>query len=176
MLQHLIVWKKHLQTATTNLIALAMFLINGELFFSWKKGFSYETWEKYPVGYFQNGKQIWKRRRYVVGTVVMLIWKHFLEIILSSTSQKFLGCISLVYSFAPLAARLQPFKMFTKVSRYNCFSICLDSCRHAGIGIYIPEKNSKSYYCGNWGENLIVSTAVPWLMVFFSLITLNFRL
>ena len=56
----------------------------------------------------------------------------------------------------PLAARLQPFKMFTKVSRYNCFSICLDSCRHAGIGIYIPEKSSKSYYRGNWEENLIV--------------------
>ena len=58
------------------------------------------------------------------------LFQVFLEIILSmNTTQKFLGCTSLVYSFA-LATRLQPFKMFTKVSPYNCFSICLDSCRH----------------------------------------------
>ena len=82
------------------------------------------------------------------------LFQVFLEIILSmNTTQKFLGCTSLVYSFA-LATRLQPFKMFTKVSPYNCFSICLGSCRHAPacyLVIHImnpaPHESMKTAVC-----------------------------
>ena len=106
------------------------------------------------------------------------LFQVFLEIILSmNTTQKFLGCTSLVYSFA-LATRLQPFKMFTKVSPYNCFSICLDSCRHAPacyLVIHImnpaPHESMKTAVCDMIHLNqmeleLYINTNTFWVVKF----------
>ena len=146
------------------------------IIFFLEKGIFIWNLRKIPSWIFPEWETNLKKKKICSGDRSHVNMKAFLRNHTFFNFAKILGLYKFSLLICPLAARLQPFKMFTKVSRYNCFSICLDSCRHAGIGIYIPEKNSKSYYRGNWEENLIVFTAVPWLMVFFSLITLNFRL